>query len=67
MRKKVEIVETKLSMNKMTTCTTCLRPLLQDYFTPEELLEKEKLGLKLGLNQRLSVCKKCGIQFINSK
>ncbi len=66
-KKRIEIISTESIFNTLESCPHCTRKLIHNYFTIQEMQDKEKRGLKLGTNQRLSVCLRCCIQYVNLK
>lgn len=59
--------ETRAFAEKLEKCRECNQDLNHSYFTEEQLEQKKSSGMNLGKNQRLSVCEKCDIEYVNSK
>ncbi len=66
-KERIQIISTESNFHSLESCPHCTRKLTHNYFTSQEMQEKEKTGLKIGTNQRLSICRKCKVQFINAK
>lgn len=55
--------ESRSTTLKLDECQVCKKSLTHNFYTPEELLEK---NIHLGVNQRISFCTDCEILYVNS-
>ena len=55
--------ESRSTTLRLDNCQDCKESLTHDFYTPEELLEK---NINLGINQRISFCERCKIMYVNS-